>query len=80
MGATTSAGGRPMKTTERATARLDLRLRPSEREIIERAAVAARIDLSELVVEGALRYSRRLLAEHRRQSGAVQKVLEKITP
>jgi len=48
------------------TARLDLRLEPEHKALIERAARVSGASVSEFVVAHALEASRRVLAEHRR--------------
>ncbi len=48
------------------TARLDLRLDPEHKALIERAARVSGASVSEFVVARALEASRRILAEHRR--------------
>ncbi len=48
------------------TARLDLRLDPEHKALIERAARISGASVSEFVVAHALEASRRVLAEHQR--------------
>lgn len=48
---------------ELATERLSVRVKPSEKDLIERGAEAAQVPLSDIIIEGALAYAKRALRE-----------------
>lgn len=48
---------------ELATERLSVRVKPSEKDLIERAAEAAQMPLSDIIIEGALAYAKRAIRE-----------------
>jgi len=54
----------------RNTAGIGIKLRPSERELINRAAEVADVTLSELVRRAAVARARRIIAEAEQPTGA----------
>jgi uncharacterized protein (DUF1778 family) len=52
--------------TRRRSRRLELRTTPAERELIDRAAAVAELDLTEFVVANAVEAARRVLADRDR--------------
>lgn len=60
---------RDTRKPERATERIEVRWRPSEKDAVRRAAEAAGLPLSVVVVNGALREAARLEREAKKESG-----------
>lgn len=60
---------RDTRTPERATDRIEVRLRPSERKLLDRAARATKLPLSTIIVNGALREAARLEREKAKSDG-----------
>lgn len=56
----------PTVESRRRSRRLELRTTPAERELIERAAAATDVDLTEFVVANAVDAARRVLADRDR--------------
>jgi uncharacterized protein (DUF1778 family) len=60
---------RDTRKPERATERIEVRWRPSEKEAVQRAAKSADLSVAIVVVNGALREAGRIERESKRKPG-----------